>query len=205
MARCCFMRGVLRARRAKPGGNLAQADLWVAERGVWLVRMIHPRRVSIAFRKLFLTEIVALVRKAGLHGIGGRERGGGRGDRRGSGVHRGAVAVLPKVSNIHVLHWWPTAADRRRLAEGEGRWAEFLRELKALPGERYAMLEFVPGDMPEAFLRDAGMLERWLGGAQAEARLGGNYAEMGVNPDSLLDRSGGRLVCYLHRRPNEPL
>lgn len=74
----------------------------------------------------------------------------------------GLRAVAPKVSNVHVFHWWPTAAERLPLADGEARWAEFLRVAKALPGERYALMEFVPGDEPDAFLRDAGTLERWL-------------------------------------------
>ena len=76
---------------------------------------------------------------------------------------RGGLRVVrPRVSNIHVFHWWPTAAERHPLAAGEARWAEFWRELKTLPGERHAMLEFVEGDTAEAFLRDAGTLERWL-------------------------------------------
>ncbi len=74
----------------------------------------------------------------------------------------GLRAVAPKVGNVHVFHWWPTAAERHPLADGEARWAEFWRELKALPGERHAMLEFVKDDSVEAFFRDAGTLERWL-------------------------------------------
>ena len=79
----------------------------------------------------------------------------------------GLRAVLPRVSNIHVFHWWPTAAERHPLAEGEARWAEFWRELRTLPGGRHALLEFVEGDTAEAFLRDAGTLERWLRAGQA--------------------------------------
>lgn len=74
----------------------------------------------------------------------------------------GLRAVLPRVSNVHVFHWWPTSADRHPLAEGAARWAEFLRELKPLSGERFAMLEFVKGDEPEAFMRDAATLAEWL-------------------------------------------
>ena len=74
----------------------------------------------------------------------------------------GLRAVLPKVGNVHVFHWWPKAAERHPLVDGEARWQEFLRELKTLPGERYAMLEFVTNDEVEAFWRDAGTLERWL-------------------------------------------
>lgn len=74
----------------------------------------------------------------------------------------GLRAVAPRVSNVHVFHWWPTPAERHPLADGEARWAEFWAVLKPLAGERYAMLEFVPGDEPDAFLRDAGTLARWL-------------------------------------------
>ena len=81
----------------------------------------------------------------------------------------GLRAVAPRVSNVHVFHWWPSSAERHPLAEGEARWAEFWRELKPLAGERFAMLEFVPGDAEEAFLRDAATLRRWLGTAGAVA------------------------------------
>jgi sugar phosphate isomerase/epimerase len=74
----------------------------------------------------------------------------------------GLRAILPKVGNIHVFHWWPTSADRLPLAEGEARWMEFLRKLRSLPGERYALLEFVPGDSVEALIRDAATLKEWL-------------------------------------------
>lgn len=74
----------------------------------------------------------------------------------------GLRAVLPRIGNIHVFHWWPTSADRLPLAEGEARWAEFLRRLRTLPGDRYALLEFVPGDSAESLLRDAVTLNEWL-------------------------------------------
>lgn len=74
----------------------------------------------------------------------------------------GLRAVLPRVSNVHVFHWWPTAAERHPLADGVARWAEFWRELKSLSGERFAMLEFVQGDSGDAFLRDAATLRSWL-------------------------------------------
>ncbi|MDR1283744.1 MAG: sugar phosphate isomerase/epimerase [Opitutaceae bacterium] len=84
---------------------------------------------------------------------------------------RGLKAVLPRVGNLHVFHWWPTSADRRPLAEGAERWRAYLAEVGKSPvsasvsaggGERFALLEFVPGDTPEAFLRDAETLKQWL-------------------------------------------
>ena len=74
----------------------------------------------------------------------------------------GLKGVRPRVSNIHVFHWWPTSAERHPLADGAARWAEFWRELKPLPGERFAMLEFVQNDAEESFLRDAATLREWL-------------------------------------------
>ncbi len=74
----------------------------------------------------------------------------------------GLRAVLPKVGNVHVFHWWPTAAERHALADGAERWAGFWRELKGAPGDRFALLEFVRGDEPEAFLSDAATLGEWL-------------------------------------------
>ncbi|HEY0946380.1 MAG TPA: TIM barrel protein [Opitutaceae bacterium] len=76
----------------------------------------------------------------------------------------GLRAVLPRVSNAHVFHWWPTAQERHPLADGAARWREFFAELERAPGDRYALLEFVAGDAPEAFLRDAATLKRWLAG-----------------------------------------
>ena len=74
----------------------------------------------------------------------------------------GLREVLPRVSNIHVFHWWPTAAERHPLAEGAERWGRFLEVLKMAPGDRYALLEFVQGDAPESFVRDAATLRQWL-------------------------------------------
>jgi len=79
----------------------------------------------------------------------------------------GLRAVLAKVGNVHVFHWWPTAGERHALADGATRWAEFFRELKGAPGDRFALLEFVPGDEPGAFLRDAATLGEWLREANA--------------------------------------
>ncbi len=74
----------------------------------------------------------------------------------------GLEEVLPRVSNIHVFHWWPTAAERHPLANGAERWSPFWSLIKQAPGDRHALLEFVQGDSPEAFLRDAATLRQWL-------------------------------------------
>ena len=81
----------------------------------------------------------------------------------------GLRAVLHRVSNIHVFHWWPTAAQRHPLADGSARWAEFWRELATLEGERFALLEFVRDDAESAFLEDAATLRSWLSASPASA------------------------------------
>jgi len=75
----------------------------------------------------------------------------------------GLRAVLPRVSNVHVFHWWPTSAQRHPLADGAARWTEFFRELRTLTGERFALLEFVRDDAEAALLEDAVTLHAWLG------------------------------------------
>lgn len=74
----------------------------------------------------------------------------------------GLAEVLPRVGNIHVFHWWPTSAERHPLAEGAARWGRFWPLLRQAPGDRFALLEFVKGDTPEAFLKDAETLRQWL-------------------------------------------
>ncbi len=74
----------------------------------------------------------------------------------------GLREVLPRMSNIHVFHWWPTSAERHPLADGAARWEKFWEVIKQAPGDRHALMEFVQGDSPEAFLRDAATLRQWL-------------------------------------------
>ena len=76
-------------------------------------------------------------------------------------VH-GLREVLPRVGNVHVFHWWPTANERHPLAAGLERWGQFWPLLRQAPGDRFALLEFVQGDDPAAFLRDAATLKAWL-------------------------------------------
>ncbi len=74
----------------------------------------------------------------------------------------GLRAVLPRVGNLHVFHWWPTAAQRHPLAAGGERWVAFLREFVRSPVERFALLEFVRDDAEAALLEDAATLREWL-------------------------------------------
>lgn len=74
--------------------------------------------------------------------------------------------VLPRLSHLHVFHWWPSPEQRLPLQEGVERWRPFLETVaEGAPAERrFAMLEFVPGDSLESYFRDAATLLRWLDG-----------------------------------------
>jgi len=67
-----------------------------------------------------------------------------------------------RLAHVHVFHWLPATTDRLPLADGADRWREFLALAAATPGDRYAMLEYVPQDSPAHFLRDAATLRSWL-------------------------------------------
>ncbi len=74
----------------------------------------------------------------------------------------GLRSVRARMSNLHVFHWWPTSADRHPLADGSARWSAFFAECAPVAEDRFALMEFVPGDTPEAFLRDAQTLKALL-------------------------------------------
>ena len=72
----------------------------------------------------------------------------------------GLDAIGRRLANVHVYHW---EDDRRlALAEGEGRWRRYLAKIAAVGGDRFAMIEFVHADEPEALRGDAAALKRWL-------------------------------------------
>jgi sugar phosphate isomerase/epimerase len=70
-------------------------------------------------------------------------------------------ALLPDLANLHVFAWNP---DRSRLALAahRERWAAWLAVAAEAPGDRYASLEFVPGDDPAQVLVDAATLRTLL-------------------------------------------
>lgn len=74
----------------------------------------------------------------------------------------GLRALLPCVGNTHVFHWWPTAAEPHPLADGAERWAKFMPLLREAPGDRFALLEFMPDHSPESLAREAATLQSWL-------------------------------------------
>jgi len=74
----------------------------------------------------------------------------------------GLDAILPKLTNVHVFHSWPTARNRCPLVDGQQRWEQFLGIINAVPENHFASLEFVCDDNPEWFRRDAQTLKTWL-------------------------------------------
>lgn len=71
----------------------------------------------------------------------------------------GIAQIEPYLQNMHAFTW--RGGDRLPLAEGEEAWRLYLDRLATRPGEHYALLEFVAGDHPEQFLRDAQTLRQW--------------------------------------------
>jgi sugar phosphate isomerase/epimerase len=70
-------------------------------------------------------------------------------------------ALLPEVPTVHVFSWSP--AERLPLAERADLWQPVLAELAADGAPRHALLEFVPGNDPDALRRDAATLLSWIG------------------------------------------
>jgi sugar phosphate isomerase/epimerase len=71
--------------------------------------------------------------------------------------------VLPSVRNLHVFYWGQAGfGDRRPLEEGRTRWGALLALLAAAGRTHYALLEYVAGDTPESFRRDARTLREMI-------------------------------------------
>lgn len=77
------------------------------------------------------------------------------------------IATLgERLSNVHVFHWvlqTDGKIDRRPLGEGRDRWEAYLGAIQPLPGERYAMIEFVKDNTLEQFSEDVAVLHSLLG------------------------------------------
>ena len=81
------------------------------------------------------------------------------------------TSVLSRLAHLHVFQWKDVpdqaAPERRPLAEGEADWEQYFSlASQAKPptfkGDRFAMLEFVPGDDPETLPREAEALRQLL-------------------------------------------
>ena len=70
----------------------------------------------------------------------------------------GLELVRPEVANLHVFNW--AAGQRLPLAGAAAFWRRVLSLVDGVPGEHYALLEFVTDDEPAAFLRDAATLRQ---------------------------------------------
>ena len=69
--------------------------------------------------------------------------------------------VLPWLAHVHCYQW--DANVRQPLEQGESEWKQYLTRIRKAAGDRYVMIEFVKDDSPQAFLRDAATLRKWLG------------------------------------------
>ncbi len=79
----------------------------------------------------------------------------------------GMEMLAPWIDDVHVFSWELTGNGetiRLPLADHSPRWLAYLDRIKSLPGDRFALLEFVRNDDPEQFLMDAATLKEWLGG-----------------------------------------
>ena len=74
----------------------------------------------------------------------------------------GLEAVLPWLRHLHVFTWHGVTGERLPLADGEDGWMQYLRQAASTGRSHYALIEFVRGDAPEPFLRDAATLRGWL-------------------------------------------
>ena len=76
----------------------------------------------------------------------------------------GIRAVAPWLAHVHVYAWNWDGKNYTRLpmSEGAENWAGYLREIGAVDGVRFAMIEFVKDDEPANFLADAATLRNWL-------------------------------------------
>jgi hypothetical protein len=76
-----------------------------------------------------------------------------------------ALAALPALEPVaaHVFSWDDTGRRLPLVARAD-LWEPVLARLAALPGTRYALLEFVRDDDPRAFAEDAAVLREWLAG-----------------------------------------
>jgi 3-dehydroshikimate dehydratase len=72
------------------------------------------------------------------------------------------IEMLPRMRNVHVFHWWPTAAERHPLADGEVAWRSYIEIVRESGRDADMLIEFVRNDDPQQFLADAATLNKWL-------------------------------------------
>ena len=79
-----------------------------------------------------------------------------------AGNLRSLDTVLPWLAHVHCYQWDAATNVRLALEQGESEWKQYLARIRKAAGDRYVMIEFVKDDSPEAFLRDAATLRKWL-------------------------------------------
>jgi hypothetical protein len=70
--------------------------------------------------------------------------------------------ILQWLTNVHVFQWQSGTGRRLPLAAGSSDWQKCLAAVSSTGRDHFALLEFVEGDAPINFLRDAGTLKYWL-------------------------------------------
>lgn len=78
----------------------------------------------------------------------------------------GLDAVMSWLVNLHVFNWHKKTGERLPLAQAEEEWLQYLEKAASGPA-RYALIEFVQNDDPQAFLADAEALKGWLARIEA--------------------------------------
>ena len=107
-------------------------------------RRIRTGLVSVTFRKLSWTQVLAGVCDAGIESI---EWGG----------------------DVHVFNWLESTYERQPLAEARGEWTRYL-EAAGHAGQRFASLEFVKDDSLAQFNDDAKTLRELVDDANRGTR-----------------------------------
>lgn len=82
----------------------------------------------------------------------------------------GLKQLSNRILNMHVFHWlfspgagsWGESTNRRPLEEGANDWIEYFKQPLDPSCDHYALLEFVRGDAPDQFLRDAAVLKNLI-------------------------------------------
>ncbi|WP_309120866.1 TIM barrel protein [Paenibacillus sp.] len=75
--------------------------------------------------------------------------------------------LAPWLEYVHAYHW--EGRERRPFAEGAEEWRFYLEALNALPGDRFALLEFVRDDAPPQLADDAKALRRLAADVSGQA------------------------------------
>ncbi len=85
---------------------------------------------------------------------------------------KGIDLISDYLIGVHVFHWGTDPRIRYLLSEGETLWREYLEKLSQIPGNRWALIEFVKDDKIDNFFRDAAALIGMLSPADKNEWIG---------------------------------